>query len=222
MPIVTLNQTDPQGTLSPTKPTNNYGGNIGQILSTIAAVVKSKKQNDMNKQFRESAFKDLAGGASESEYEFDPATGQVKFKVAPKKDKSQSEQMKRFLLTQQFGVDPVTGQPADPSTLKKPRFGYQGNPLLAVLNDPSAMAGLFDDTTEEESSGSSVAHFGTPSAQAAPAATPQITMPSESGGKTNFLSDLEVQAQNAIKAGADPVKVKKRLAELQGASRGSV
>lgn len=226
MSVITLSQTDPQGRLQSTPDEPNGTNDALTVVAGLVNMFKKYQLSKQNNQFSRSAAEAVKAGNSDVSYDYDPATGKYKAKIAPKKDNT-AAQVRRYVAGQQFGVDPVTGQPIPQEQLKKPRFGYTGDvfsQLLAGLNPGgSPAAGVAPNMTPAapaaQPSGNNP--FSTPSAQAAPAAG--IQMPSVvPGQQPQFLDALDLEAQNAIASGADPVKVRARVAQIREASRGSV
>lgn len=222
MPIVNLRDWDTSGELTPT-PSRRTGMDDVFDLAAGAKKAYSKFRTDRaNAAFREAAAKEMNSGNSQNTYEFDPATGQFKVKIEPKKIDA-NDVMRRWLLRQQFGIDPMTGETVPQDQLRKPRFGYTSDIFSQIL---AGMTPGADPNAEASAAAPNVAAgggmFSMPNAQAATGA-PNITVPSTpGGGQPRFLDPLELEAQNAIQAGADPVAVKARLAQIRGARRGGV
>lgn len=243
MPVLTTRDWDPTGELTASPQKRDKTQDILSMIRSTMDGVTAAKQKQNNEAYRRAAMQDLNSGNSAAEYDYDPTTGQMKVKISPKKEETQADKMRRAVYRQQFGVDPVTGEEVPSEELRKPRFGYNNNPLMAILSDPAALSSLLGE--EEEAGGStlqqtqipqqaapqmqqpafdprSVAGIRyTPQAQAAPMGNPQIEIP---GQGAQFLDPLELEAQNAILKGADPKLVRARMQQLreQAGNNGSV
>lgn len=212
MSVINIRDWDPEGQFQPTPTNKPKGQDVLEFMTAAIGAINKRKKSNMDNAFREAATRELNAGTSEASYEYDPATGNFKAKVEPKKV-NVGDLVNQFKTRQQFGVDPVTGEAIPEDQLKKPRFGYTedilsqilaGNGLAGNLPDPAAAA----------------------PAQAAPAAPADKTgfAPSGAGIDTGsfvdgqqprFLDPLILEYQNALAAGANPIQAKARLQQLQ-------
>jgi len=208
MPIVSVRDWDPTGKMTATPEQKPAGQDAMQILAGLIGIAKARKKSKVDQAFRTSAAQALAGGNAEQSFDYDSSTGQFTSKIAPKKN-DVGDAVNRFKTMQQFGVDPVTGQPVPEEKLHKPRFGYTGDLLAQLLGNPQAMGEVLNDT---------------------PTAAPAAALPADAGidtgsftgGQPNFLDPLELEAQNAMAKGAPVDKVKARLAQLRKGKSGGV
>jgi len=213
MPVINLRDWDPEGQFQPTPTNKPKGQDALEFMAAAIGAISKRKKSSMDKAFREAATRELNAGTSEASYEYDPATGNFKAKVEPKKV-NVGDLVNQFKTRQQFGVDPVTGETIPEDQLKKPRFGYTEDILSQILagNGLPALAGQQVDPASP--------------AAAAPAAAPDKTsfVPSGAGIDTGsfvdgaqpkFLDPLMLEYQNALAAGANPIQAKARLQQLQ-------
>lgn len=210
MPIYSLRESDPKGELSSVPQEGQGFNNVADIIGSVLSLVGKYKTAKTNKAFRDAANQELSSGRGEAEYEYDPSKGGFKMKVSPKKAdnmaNSVNSMINRFKVAQQFGVDPVTGQAIAPDKLTKPRFGYAGDIFSQIFSDPNAMAKVLSGQDDESGN---------------PPIDPNLVVPSGPGGaQPSFMDPLDLEAQKAIAAGADPVKVRARLAQLKGQKSG--
>lgn len=222
MPIITTKQWDPTGELAATPDDNSSGKNVLELIGGVMKVMKKRQQEKVEKALRE---KVLAGGEGVG-FEYDPETGKAKYKMDGSKPDSLASKIQRYIVGQQFGVDPVTQQPIqDP---KKPRFGYQGNNIWGqLLQEDPDLSGTDDGSAQPPAASAPAApppvRRGNPFVPSAQASTvvpggPRIDNPvGVDGAQPEFLDELELAAQNAILKGADVAKVKARLAQLKAA-----
>lgn len=211
MPIFSLRESDPKGELSAFPQEGQGFNNVADVIGQVLGLVGKYKTAKTNKAFRDAANEELKSGRGEAEYEYDPTKGGFKMKVSPKKAdnmaNSVNSMISRFKTAQQFGIDPVTGQAISPDKLAKPRFGYTGDIFSQIFSDPNAMAKVMSGG-DDDGSGN-------------PPIDPSLTVPTgANGAQPSFMDPLELEAQQAIAQGADPVKVRARLAQLKGQKSG--
>ena len=204
MPIYSLRESDPKGELS-AFPQEGPSGieSVNKALGAVLQAINTFKTAKINKGFREAAAKELESGTGEASYEYDPKTGSYSQKVSPKKPDASgvNATMTRFRLAQQFGIDPLTGQKIAPDKLAKPRFGYASDIFSQIFSNPDAMAKVLSGEDEGGPVASDDANID--------------VLSGPGGSQPKVLDTLELEAQNAIANGADPVKVRARLAQLK-------